>query len=63
MQTYENFRETFEKTAISIRECPLTTGGGTKNLGKNDLTYLVIPLIKRKWNSAIPPPFRRGVIW
>ncbi len=38
--------------------------GGTKNLGKNDLTYLTIPPIKRKRNSAIPPPpFRRGEIW
>ncbi len=29
---------------------------------KNDLPYLAIPPIKRKWNSMIPP-FRRGGIW
>ncbi len=35
---------------FGVRERPLTTGGGTENLGKTDLAFLVIPPIKRKWN-------------
>ena len=36
-----------------VMERPLTTGGGTKKLGKIYPAYLAIPL-KRKWNLATP---------
>ncbi len=40
-------------------ERPLTTGGGTKNLGKIDLAFLAIPPIKRKYLEFGDPNHKR----